>query len=639
MKKNFFSKIKPQLLFIIFMASSSIASASWDVAKIPQHLKENAVAVIREETEVFEAHSLSRGVYKHRFVITILEKKGDKFADLFIPYDSQIRVRKYSGTIYDASGRRIRNLKKDEFFDQSNNTDLYSDDRKIFTDIYRSQYPFTVEFEYEIEMRNGYFLSRWANWLPQFRPEVSVQRSEFILITHKDLEYNYRMLNSDLQPLTSLGNPFNRKRWEARDLPAIKIEPYMPPLSGLTPVLRVSSKDFHYGGTTGSMATWQDYGKWINELNKGRQNLPADAVKKVHELVEGVEDPAEKVRILYEYMQSRSRYVSIQLGIGGFQPFDAATVHKNGYGDCKALSNYTMALLQAAGIESYYTLIYSSETNRTILEDFPTKAFNHAILMVPVDGDTIWLECTSNHFPMGYIGSSNSDRRVLVVTPEGGKLLRTPRYDHESNKRVRITNARLETNGNVEFSKNTLYHGLRIEDRLGVFLVGSGQQRRYLQQVLGINNPEIVEFSYNKSRAANPVLEENVIVSTNQYVSRAGNRMLVLPNVFSRLTSTPSPVTNRVHPLYIQESALYADTVFWEIPQGFIVSHIPEPVIIENEFGYFQTSYELKDNKLVYERKFYLHKGLHPPDKYAAFIEFFTAIVNADRSQIILTRG
>ncbi len=55
-------------------------------------------------------------------------------------------------------------------------------------------------------------------------------------------------------------------------------------------------------------------------------------------------------------MQDKTRYISVQIGIGGWKPMLADDVNKLGYGDCKGLTNYTKALLEAVDVPSYYTL-------------------------------------------------------------------------------------------------------------------------------------------------------------------------------------------------------------------------------------------------------------------------------------------
>ena len=40
-------------------------------------------------------------------------------------------------------------------------------------------------------------------------------------------------------------------------------------------------------------------------------------------LIEGASTNLEKIEILYRYLQENTRYVSVQLGIGGWQTFDA----------------------------------------------------------------------------------------------------------------------------------------------------------------------------------------------------------------------------------------------------------------------------------------------------------------------------
>ncbi len=640
MKKNLhISRLLGALLTVFLLASGSAWSGNpYDVANIPDHLKEDAIAVIRERHETFEVRSERRASYTERRVITILERRAEGLADLYVQYDDFRRVSNLSGTIYDAKGNKIRDLRSREFMDRSaaSSFSLYEDNRLIYTDIYQSQLPFTVEFEYEVDYRRGFF---FPDWFPQMVAGVSVQQTSFTLITPREMEYRYQVYNhDDLESEISMPARRMARKWELKELPAIKSESYMPPFHRIAIHLLAGSNDFQYDRVPGDMSNWENYGKWIAGLNEGRQSLPEKTRQKLHALTEGIEDQMEKTRIIYEYMQSRTRYVSIQLGIGGFQPFDAETVDETGYGDCKALVNYTKSMLDEVGVSSYYTLIHHGEARIPAKPEFSTKAFNHVILCVPVGQDTLWLECTNNRIPMGYIGSNNANRHVLLITPEGGKLTRTPAYGHEENHRLRKIEARLHPNEDVEFQKNTLYKGLRLGDRLGVSFRGSGDQLRYYQENLGINNPEILDISFNLLQGQLPVLEEHIHAKTNHYVSRAGNRILLQPNILSRRESVPPVTSKRIHPIYLNASALYTDTVIWEIPEAYEISFIPEDLEIDNEFGYYRAHYRVEENRLVFERQYYTRRGTHPQEKYDEFVEFFRTIRNADRAQVIITR-
>src|SRR6185369_10049796 len=102
-----------------------------------------------------------------------------------------------------------------------------------------------------------------------------------------------------------------------------------------------------------------------------------------------------------------------------------------------------------AGIRSDYTLIHSGDEENYMTDDFPSSQFNHVILCVPLQKDTVWLECTSQTLNPGYLSSFTCDRNVLLVDENGGTLVKTPRYDYNQNLQVRKTNATVSEEGNL----------------------------------------------------------------------------------------------------------------------------------------------------------------------------------------------
>ena len=130
-------------------------------------------------------------------------------------------------------------------------------------------------------------------------------------------------------------------------------------------------------------------------------------------------------------MQNKTRYVLIAMGIGGWQPMPAAEVSKKGYGDCKALTNYMRTLLSAAGINSYFSVIYDDHSIITFDKDFPRMSGNHAILMVPTEKETIWLENTSQQHAFNHLSFTSHHRNVLAVKEDGIQIVDTPVYKPE----------------------------------------------------------------------------------------------------------------------------------------------------------------------------------------------------------------
>src|SRR5690606_3735821 len=159
-------------------------------------------------------------------------------------------------------------------------------------------------------------------------------------------------------------------------------------------------------------------------------------------------------------MQSHTRYVGNQFGISGWQAFRASEVCAKGYGDCKGLTNYLKALLEIVGIPSYAVLIDAGDRNfRRPDPEFPSNTFNHVILCVPDQKDTIWVECTDPYLPAGYLGNFTQDRLGLLTAETGGQLVRTPAYGKTENKMIRKIRLTQQVNKDYEVALTALYTG------------------------------------------------------------------------------------------------------------------------------------------------------------------------------------
>jgi len=338
-------------------------------------------------------------------------------------------------------------------------------------------------------------------------------------------------------------------------------------------------------------------------------------------------------------MQNKTRYVSVQVGIGGWQPFDAETVDRLGYGDCKALSNYTKALLSVVGIKSYYAIINAGEYPDIFYTDFPSNQSNHAILCLPLSNDTIWLECTNQHAPFGYIGDFTDDREALVITETGGKLLHTKVYTAADNLLERSTTLNLDASGNAMLTTNARHNGILYGDRMGYFLAGTEDKKKMILNDINLPGAMLKKFDYQDIRAESPAIVENLEIDVPRYATLAGTRMLVSVVPLDRLGEVPKKVKNRKSDVVIRRAKVLLDSVTIIIPEGYQVESVPQEIITESKFGTYTIKPLVKENKVICTRRLEMKKCRHDASSYTELIDFFKKIAAADNTKISLKKA
>jgi hypothetical protein len=385
------------------------------------------------------------------------------------------------------------------------------------------------------------------------------------------------------------------------------------------------------------MKTWDDFGRWIASLNKGRNILPQSTKDKVLQLTKDAKSKEEKIRILYEFVQNKTRYVSIQLGIGGFQPFEASVVDQNGYGDCKALSNYMVALLDAVSIRSHYALIRAGSDAEPLLEDFPSTQFNHALVAVPNGRDTLWLECTSQTNPFGYQGFHTGDRKALLITETGATLVNTNHYTAEENILKRVADVYLETNGDGTAKVKTTYAGLRYEVR-GLSNVVSGQvdeQKKWILDNTRIPTFDLIKSDFRQFKNRIPSAVVDLELGLRRYCTVSGKRLFLIPNLMNRSTFIPEKMETRKTNVVTHYPYTDSDTIKYHIPEDLYPEVLPSPVTIKSQFGEYECSFKMDQGSVVYIRNLKIFKGEFPAAAYNDYVEFFKKVNRADNTKIV----
>lgn len=627
--------------FLALLCCSNISVAElvgepkYPVSAIPVELAANVDAVYRENTSVFKIVSRDRASHFVRQVVTIFSSKGKFHASQFVHYDKFTKIRSLEAAVYDANGALIKKFRDKDIKDESYSDDMLSDDRFKYLDLSQGVYPYTIEIEYEHDYKFLFYIPEFTVFENE---RVSCQKASFSLQYPPDLRPRVKTINvaTNSQEQTTADGLLS-KNWTFENVAAIKREPYGPPFGELIPTILSAPTDFEYDNYSGRMDTWDGFGKWISSLLKDRNALPQETKEKVQRLTKDAKTREEKIKILYEYLQNRTRYVSIQLGIGGFQPFEASFVDNKGYGDCKALSNYMISLLDAISIRANYVLIRAGEDARSLREDFPSTQFNHVIVAVPNERDTIWLECTSQTSPFAYQGLSTGNRKALFITENGAKVVRTKRYEAEENTQVRKAVVSINPAGDGIANITTTYTGLQYE-REGLWYIMTQPvetQKQLINGITHIPTVDLIKYDVSKGSQKNPSAILKLDLGLRRYATISGKRMFVVPNLMNRSNFIPEKIDQRKTNIIQDFPFVDIDSIQYNVPEDMHPEFLPEPVKITSQFGEYESSLKLDQGSVIYVRKLKINKGIFPASAYPEFSDFYKKINRADNGKII----
>lgn len=315
----------------------------------------------------------------------------------------------------------------------------------------------------------------------------------------------------------------------------------------------------------------------------------------------------------------------------------ASEVEQDGYGDCKALSNYTYAMLKHVGVDAKYSLIKAGDDGGEFDVDIAYSPFNHAILCLPNKGDTLWLECTSQKNPFGFLGDFTGNRKALLITPEGGKLANTTKYSEKENIKNRSVVVDISENGDAKAKLSQDNNGIFYSELSFLDDKIQQDQKKYFYEILNLDNLHIDNIKIDLDKNILPSLEMDMDLTLSSYAKVSTSRIFLPINMFYN-GYKPKKNKNRKGKIRNKFAFIINDSITYNIPKGYKVESIPKPINIKNEFGEFSTSTKFINDQVIYYRKYILKEGEFSADKFDEFYKFNYKKYRADRKKIVLVK-
>ena len=586
-----------------------------------------------------------------RLAIKILRLGDNEWGKLQFEYDAETKITNLHGWTIPAQGKDYE--VKDKYITDSGYVglewgQLASDIRSKNMELPAAVPGSIIGFEIEQDRRPYVFQDSW-----EFQTQIPVREAHYSLQLPPSWEYKAVFANHlDIVPATSGG----LYSWTVSDVPAVRHEPSMPPWRGVAARMVVSL--FPPGATNSGFETWTQMGNWYAQLTQGRRDVSPEIHAQVASLTATAQPPLVKMQNIANFLQKDIRYVEIGLGIGGYQPHAASFVYSHHFGDCKDKATLMSAMLADAGVDSYYVIINASRGAVDASTPPSIDNFNHAILAIKIPdgisdsvlpafivhpklGRLLFFDPTDTITPIGFLRGELQANYAMLVTPDGGELVRLPQLPATKSGIRRTAKLTLDTDGNLK--------GDFVEIRIGDSAM---HQRRALQNVTKAEDrikpiESVVSQSlgiYGISKATMFNFDDNskpfgynYSVVANNYAKFAGDLLLVRPRVVgiyaSGILEKKEP---RKYPIEMEFPAQFTDTFDIALPPGFQVDDLPPAVDVDDSFASYHSKTELQGNILHYSRVYEIKQLTIPMDQMEDLRKFYRIVATDERSTAVL---
>ena len=617
--------------------------------KVPTYEKDvPAVVLVQDKSITIGSDGKINEVYN--YAVRILRREGREFAEGYAIYTPDSKVKEFRAWLIRPSGDQKR-YGKDDIVDIAGNlNDVYNEyrvRRVSATDDADTGAVFA--YSYTLEDRSIFTQDDY-----DFQRSLPVINSRFNLALPEGwraegVTFNY----AKVEPRVN-GTSYT---WELSNLPPIPPEPLSPEMTNLAPRLAVS----YYPPANQSLAiktfsNWTEVAAWMAELEDPQVIVDDALARKAYELTALAKTEYEKIRAIAQYVQ-RIQYISIQTGVGrggGYRPHASNEVFAKSYGDCKDKANLMRAMLKVVGITAIPVSIFSGDPTYVRASWPSPQQFNHCIIAVKVSDQTqastiiqhptlgrlLIFDPTDPETPIGDLPSHLQGSLALIDSKNETELVKMPTTPPEMNQLERTATLELQPDGAImgqikEQANGQTAASFRTEFRRMSKPEYTGMIERWLTS--GATSAKLNKMEPSDN-AADGRFTLDVEFSANQYAQLMQDRLLVFkPAVVSRREDLELTAPTRKHPVVLPANA-YSETVQVKLPAGFKVDELPDPVKLVTPFGSYVTSYEVKNNQLVFKRQLSLQATTIAPAEYEKVRKFFESIRAAENAPVVLAR-
>jgi hypothetical protein len=595
-----------------------------------------------------------RAVEHVRSVVKILRPQGRPEATIRVGFDDDTKILSMNVWSIGPDGHEYA-MKDKEFSDTGYGESFvaFADDRFRVAHAPGGDPGGVIAYEYEQRSRPFVTEKTWY-----FQGDTPRLNQTFTLELPAGYTYGTVWAHHQSAPASDLEN--GHWRWAMKDTPAIDLDriPMPPADSALAGRMTV-----HYAGSGIGLSTdgtWRSIGEWYSQLSKDRLTATPEIAAKAQELTAGKTGFYDKAEAIGEFVQKDVRYVAVEVGIGGYQPHAAADVFRNRYGDCKDKATLTSAMLSAVGIHAALLMV---DTDRGSIDAAAPSLFGdhmiaaieipvgysapglHSIVTAKTGRRYLIFDPTWEKTPFGQLEHDLQGSYGVLMEGADSQAIELPVLDPTLNTVYRNAAFQLTSDGALKGTVTEKRFGDLADDRREMYTSGDEkEQREYLDHVL---ENDFTAFTASDVKAENvSSLNKDFTltyaITADRYAKSTGPLLMVRPRVLGDigLANFDRDVEPKVRtvPIDLGETMQLADDYTIELPPGYVVDELPDPVKMDLGFAAYQSAVEVIGNTMRYKRTYTVRQVTLPANRYSDVRKLADAIASDQESRAVLKK-
>ena len=480
----------------------------------------------------------------------------------------------------------------------------------------------------------------FVSYLPQAKTSYSIR-------TTRDVELYYEVLNDPDKKITFKKTEKGKNvvyEWSSENVSSVRTEDEAPSIRYFAPHLICYVKSYEVNGKkinvlSGINDLYQWYYGFIRHLN---QESSPELTAIVGEIKKTSNSETELVRNIFYWVQDNIQYIAFEQGMRGLIPHHGTYTCEKRYGDCKDMANLIVNMLQIAGVKAHHTWIGTRDLPYKYSE-LPTPLVdNHMIATYISDqGQYYYLDATSDYTPFGYPSSMIQGKEALISKgPSSFEIKQVPVIPKEDNYMTDSMEIVLEGNAISGSGISTLTGYPKVFGGYELDRAGESDVKKYVTKLLGKGSNKFYLDDYavahlsDRDKPTSLKYEFRIL----DYHQRIDDEIYINLNLNKDYYNTFINTETRKAPRESDYRYLKYEYITLEIPEGYQVEYLPETDRHDGALLGYEIRYELKGNKVLYSKTFFLNYLLMRPDQFQSWNESVKKVSEAYKESIILKK-